>query len=76
MLVRRSLLEMYNDYGIEESDVSLDENAKVVCCYEKECFDGGAYIGAKYDDGRYSVVGCGIDKFCTYNEMFDIVVKG
>ena len=76
MLVKRSVIDMYNDYGVEEKDVSLDKSVKVVCMYEKECFDGGAFIGAKYEDGRYSVVGLGVDKFCSYREMFATIMRG
>ena len=59
--------------GMEVTMISLKDE-DVVAVYEK--INEGCFVGCKYKDGTYSVVGAGIDRFVSYADMFRIVMRG
>lgn len=61
--------------GMEVTMISLKDE-DVVAVYGKMSEDGGCFVGCKYKDGTYSVVGAGIDRFVSYADMFRIVMGG
>ena len=75
MFRKFSVSEWEEESGMEVSMISLKET-KVVAVYEKMSEDGGCFVGCKYEDGSYSVVGAGIDRFVSYADMFRIVMGG
>ena len=67
--------ELEDDWGMEVDEVTLKSRDDVKYIYVNESEDA-AFVGCEYNDGTWSVVGCGMDCFCTYDEMISMVVNG
>lgn len=67
-IIRMSTHEFEDKYGTDLEDVSLKSRDEVECVYVSED-DENPFVGCKYTDDKYSIVGCGKDVFCTYETM-------
>lgn len=61
----KSDFEKMFDENVE--DVSLKNDVKYVYVSDNE------FVGCEYDDGMYSIVGLGMDRFCDYYEMINML---
>ena len=73
MFIKMDVNEYVKMCGCEVEDISMC-GKKVVCVYVRSDFEGGS-LGCKYEDGSYSVVGCGRDCMCDYKYMFSRVMS-
>lgn len=73
-IIRMSTHEFEDKYGTDLEDVSLKTRDEVECVYVSED-DENPFVGCKYTDGKYSIVGCGKDAFCTYETMVDMLTE-
>ena len=67
MIKRYDVSELSNE---EVEEVSLEEN--VISVYRNDD-EEVPFVGCVYDDGKCSVVGVRVDKFCSFGEMFRMV---
>lgn len=61
-------------YDEEVENVTLKSNVNVKYIVENDDVDS-CFIGCIYEDGTCSIVGCGIDHFCSYDEMINTILE-
>lgn len=61
----------YNDFDDINNVTLKDVEVELVFMSDdEEC----PYVGVKYVDNTCSIVGCGIDQFCTYQQMIESLI--